>query len=401
MQATKLPKIDQSLMYFIMNKILISSKRLKIVLITSVFFIVLLVFFYKNYYSSNETPILISDSAVVSDVIQIVQVAGTLEPKIKVDLGAQVSGQVSKINVKLGQQVKKGDLLISLDPEIARNEVAQAEAVLAQQTALIDSRQADLKFAQNELGRQRRLLASEATTVSEFEKAELDLLKLQADLRGQMANLKNLQAQLENRRLQLAFTTITAPIDGVVISLPVQVGQTVIALQSTTLLLSLANLEDMTVRARIPEAEISNVQVGQQAYFTTFAGEATRYKGIVRAIEPMPERVGNAVFYNVLFDVNNKARKLLSNMTVQVSIITGEAKGVLTIPTVALSERAEDGSYTVQVVSANNVLQSRLIQIGLQDDGKVQVKNGLKAGEKVLLAPPQSESGADASKQAK
>lgn len=90
MQATKLPKIDQSLMYFIMNKILISSKRLKIVLITSVFFIVLLVFFYKNYYSSNETPILISESAVVSDVIQIVQVAGTLEPKIKVDLGAQV-----------------------------------------------------------------------------------------------------------------------------------------------------------------------------------------------------------------------------------------------------------------------------------------------------------------------
>jgi macrolide-specific efflux system membrane fusion protein len=318
-----------------------------------------------------------------------------------VDLGAQVSGQVSKINVKLGQQVKKGDVLISLDPKIARNEVAQAEAALAQQTALIDARQADLQFTQNELGRQRRLLASQATTVSEFEKAELDLLKLQADLRGQMANLKNLQAQLENRRLQLGFTTITAPIDGVVISLPVQEGQTVIALQSTTLLLSLANLEDMTVRARIPEADISYVQVGQQAYFTTFSGETNRYKGLVRAIEPMPERVGNAVFYNVLFDVNNKARKLLSNMTVQVSIITGEAKGVLTIPTVALSERAEDGSYTVQVVTANDVLQSRLIQIGLQDDGKVQVKNGLKVGEKVLLAPPQSESSSEASQQAK
>ena len=329
-----------------------------------------------------------SAEAKVTDVVQTVQAAGVLQPRVKVDVGAQVSGQVRTIHVQLGQQVKKGDVLVSLDPELARSEVAQAEAALAQQAALIEARQADLKLAQSELGRQRRLLAGEATAATEAERAEAELLKLQADLRGQAASLKSLQAQLDKRRLALGYATITAPMDGVVVNLPVQEGQTVIAVQITPVMVTLANMDLITVRTRVPEADISAIRVGQQARFITLSGEAQRYEGVVRVIQPVPERAGNAVFYNVLFEVDNRARKLLPDMTVQVSIATGEAKGVLTVPTVALGERTDDGRFTVQVVDAKGEHQARKIRTGLQDGAKVQVTEGLKPGEKVLLAPP-------------
>lgn len=326
--------------------------------------------------------------AKTADIVQTVQAAGVLQPKVKVDVGAQVSGQVRKIHVQLGQQVHKGDVLVSLDPELARNDVAQAEAALAQQAALIDSRQADLKLARAERARQVRLLAGEATAATEAERAEVELAKLEADLRGQGANLKRLQAELDKRRLALGYTTITAPTDGVVVNLPVQEGQTVIAVQITPVMVTLANMDEITVRTRVPEADIALVKVGQRARFVTLAGEAQRYEGKVRVIQPVPERAGNAVFYNVLFEVDNRARKLLPDMTVQVSVDTGEAKNALTIPTVALGDRADDGRFTVQVLDAGGKPQPRLLRTGLQDGAKVQVLGGLKAGEKVLLAPP-------------
>ncbi|MEJ6006122.1 efflux RND transporter periplasmic adaptor subunit [Paucibacter sp. AS339] len=324
----------------------------------------------------------------VADISQTVQAAGVLQPRLKVDVGAQVSGQVRQLHVQLGQQVKKGELLVSLDPELARSDLAQAEASVAQQAALIEVRQADLKIARREAERQRRLLAGEATAATEAERAETELAKLEADLRGQSASLKRLQAELDKRKLSLGYTAISAPMDGTVVNLPVQEGQTVIAAQITPVMVTLANMDVITVRARVPEADIAQIQVGQHARFVTLAGEAQRYDGKVRVIQPVPERAGNAVFYNVLFEVDNQARKLLPEMTVQVNIETGKASKILTAPMVALGERDEDGRFIVQVLDAKNKQSPRKVRTGLQDGARVQVLDGLKAGEKVLLAPP-------------
>ncbi|MBH9579335.1 efflux RND transporter periplasmic adaptor subunit [Inhella proteolytica] len=347
-----------------------------------------------------------SGAAALADITQTVQAAGVLQPRVKVDVGAQVSGQVQKIHVQLGQQVKKGDLLVSLDPELARSEVAQAEAAVAQQAALIEARQADLKLTRAEVERQRRLLKGEATAATEAERAEVELTKLEADLRGQTASLKRLQAELDKRRLSLGHTSITAPMDGTVVNLPVQEGQTVIAIQITPVMVTLANMDEITVRTRVPEADIGSVKVGQKARFVTLSGEAQRFEGTVRVIQPVPERAGNAVFYNVLFEVPNKERKLLSDMTVQVNIETGSAKQVLAIPVVALGARDDEGRFAVQVLEAPAKEgkdakkapphKERKIRTGLQDGGRVQVLDGLKLGEKVLLAPPPPESAASA-----
>lgn len=342
------------------------------------------------WFTRKPTPPAPPPSGIVAlaDITQSVQAAGVLQAKTRVDVGAQVSGQIQTIHVQLGQQVKKGELLVSLDPELARSDVAQAEAALAQARALLDSNKVDAEAAQREVARQRRLLSGQATAATEAEKAETELAKIEAALRGQAATVARLEAELDNRKLKLSYTRITAPMDGTVVNLPVQAGQTVIAVQITPVLLTLADLDTITVRTKVPEADIQAIKVGQVARFTTLSGEGKRYEGQLRVIQPVPERAGNAVFYNVLFEVDNRDRALFSDMTVQVDIETGSVKQVLAMPIVALGERGKDGRFTVQVLDGANKQVPRQVKVGLQDGARVQVVDGLKAGEKVLLAPP-------------
>ena len=334
--------------------------------------------------------------AKLGDIVQTVQAAGTLQAKTKVDVGAQVSGLVKEISVVLGQVVKKGDLLVLLDPDLAQSAVLQADAAVAQQRAQIDSRRVDLEAARRELERQRRLLKGEATAATEAEKAENDLAKIEADIRGQAANLVQMQAQLDRNKLNLAYTRITAPMDGVVVNIPVQVGQTVIAVQITPVMVTLADLDTITVRTKVPEADVQSLAPGQKASFATLSGDGRRYEGRLRVIQPVPERAGNAVFYNALFEVDNRDRKLFTEMTVQVDIETGSALKTLTMPIVALGERGKDGSYAVTVVGKDGKNETRQVRTGLHDAANVQLVSGVKAGEKVLLAPPPAGSAASA-----
>ncbi len=319
-----------------------------------------------------------------------------LQAKTRVDVGAQVSGQIQTIHVQLGQQVRKGELLVSLDPELARSDVAQAEASVAQASAALDSRRIDADAARRELKRQQRLLAGQATSGNEAEKAEVELAKIEADLRGQAATVARLQADLDKKKVNLSYTRITAPMDGTVVNLPVQEGQTVISVQITPVILTLADLDTITVRTKVPEADVQAIKVGQAARFSTLSGEGKRYEGKVRVIQPVPERAGNAVFYNVLFEVDNRDRALFSDMTVQVDIETGSVKQVPAMPIVALGERGKDGRFTVTVLDAANKQTPRQVKVGLQDGAKVQIIDGLKAGEKVLLAPPSADAAASA-----
>jgi macrolide-specific efflux system membrane fusion protein len=250
----------------------------------------------------------------------------------------------------------------------------------------------DLGVAQRELSRQKRLLAGQASAALELERAESELAKVEADVRGQTAVLSRLQADLAQAQVRLGYTRISAPMNGTVVNIPVQEGQTVIAVQITPVMLTLADLDTITVRTKVPEVDIQAVKIGQKASFLTLSGEGQRYGGKVRVVQPVPERSGNAVFYNVLFDVDNRDGKLFSEMTVQVDIETGEAKGVLTMPMVSLGERAKDGRFAVTRLGKEGKQELVLVRTGLQDGAKVEVREGLKVGDRVLLAPPSAAS---------
>jgi macrolide-specific efflux system membrane fusion protein len=306
----------------------------------------------------------------------------------RVDVGAQVSGQVKAIHVALGQSVKRGELLVSLAPELALSDVAQAAAALGEQVAVLQSRKIELGLMRKEADRQKRLLLDSMTPSRDVERAEGAVAKLESDILGQTATVERLKAELDKRKMSLGYTRIEAPMDGTVVGIQVQQGQTVIATQVTPVLVTVADLATMTVRTKVAEADIQLVKKGQAAKFSTLSSDSKTYEGNIRVIQPVPEKAGHAVFYNVLFDIGNEDGALLSDMTVQVGIETGRASQVPTIPIVALGERDKEGRFTVQVLDSAYQARARQVKVGLQDGAKAQMLDGLKVGEKVLLVSP-------------
>lgn len=337
--------------------------------------------------SQNQPLVPPTAEVLVLEIVQDVQAAGVLQPRTKVEVGAQVSGQVRTVHVVLGQQVRKGDPLVSLDPELARNAVQQAKATLTQQNATLDIRRIDLIQAQRELARQRKMLPSDATTAVDVERAETEVAKLEVDLRGQTAVASGLRTDLDSAQLKLGYTVITAPTDGDVVSINVQEGQAVNAVQQTPLLLTLAKLDTMTCVAQVAEADITKIRVGQEASFVTLGNGGDRHKGQVRVVQPVPKQINGAQFYPVMFDVPNPKRELMSDMTAQVTLQLEKAKNALSIPIVALGDKDADGRYAVRVLEANGTVAVRKVRVGVNDSTRVQVVDGLRAGERVLTVP--------------
>jgi macrolide-specific efflux system membrane fusion protein len=335
-----------------------------------------------------------SAAVELADVTQIVRVAGVLRPRVRVDVGAQVSGQIEQVGVELGDRVRRGQLLLRIDAKAAVNDVSKAEAELSRQLAANARTRVELRAERVELRRQRALQRAGAASRAEFEAASRRVAVAQADARAGDAVVAQLRAELRNRQLALGHTRVLAPIDGVVVQRPAEAGQTVNAVQQTPLLMVLAQLGTMTVRAKVPEADIDRVRVGQPAAFVTLAAGVRRYRGTLRAIEPEPEAVLGAKFYNALFDVDNADEALRSEMTVQVDIVSGHVAAVPTIPLVALGDRADDGRYTVWQLGADGAPQARRVEVGLYDDARAQVVSGLERGARVLLQPPAGASGA-------
>jgi macrolide-specific efflux system membrane fusion protein len=187
---------------------------------------------------------------------------------------------------------------------------------------------------------------------------------------------------------------------GTVVAIVAPEGQTVNAVQAAPTIVKLADLETMTIKAQISEADVTHVRAGQRLYFTILADPSRRYYATLRAVEPAPESIAvdtatappatanntttSAVYYNGLFDIPNPTHVLQPSMTAQVNIVLGEAKGVLSIPTAALGETGADGRRLVRIVAGRSV-KSRWVKVGLNDSAIVQVLDGLGSGETVVL----------------
>lgn len=317
----------------------------------------------------------------------MVQAAGVLTPSTQVDVGAQVSGQVRAIHIELGQTVRAGQLLVNIDPDTAQSDVWVAQAAVAERRSAMESTNALRERADAKARRLRELFDEHFVSQAVLDDAQAELRSLSADHQGQFATLDRLNAELAKRRLALSRAAITAPMDGVVVNILVAQGQTVNASQTTPVLLTLADIDRMTVRTKVAEADVLKVKVGQAASFTTLAGLAQPLQGRLRVIQPVPERSGNASFYNVLFEVDNPGRVLLPQMTVRVLIESGSVEAAPTIPSIALGERRDDGRYEVFTWAAASGITRRWVRTGLQDATRTQVLEGLRAGEQVLLSP--------------
>ncbi len=298
--------------------------RKKKIVIPAIIIVVLAAFSFWYFSSSSSSEVTYRFEKVQRGDIQVtVTATGTLSADTTVQVGTQVSGILSKINADFNSKVKKGEVIAQIDPTVLQANVHDAEATLQR--------------AQAQANNSKRVF--ERTKIL-FDKGLASQQDYDAALSAQesdQAQVKSSQVGLERARINLAYATIRAPIDGVVISRAVDVGQTVAASLSAPTLFTIANdLTKMQVQANVDEADIGNVQVGQEVTFTVDAYPDQTFHGVVKQIRLLPQTVQNVVNYTVMIDVPNKDMKLLPGMTATVTILVSKKESVLKVPTIAL-----------------------------------------------------------------
>ena len=278
----------------------------------------------------------ITQEVIMGDVEDTVTALGTLQPLQFVDVGTQVSGQLRKIHVTYGQDVKQGDLLAELDPTLLESRKTGTEAQLQNFQAQLIQRQAERALAQQQFERQKELLAANATSQDAFDTAESRIKVATAQMTALQAQIRQSEATLKGDTTNLSYTTIFAPMDGTVVNLIAKQGQTLNANQTAPLIMRIADLDTMTVYAQVSEADVPKLKIGMRAYFTTLGVSDKRRYGTLRQIVPTPEVVNNVVLYNCLFDVDNPEKDLLPQMSAQVYFLVAEARNVPVVSVSAL-----------------------------------------------------------------
>lgn len=263
--------------------------------------------------------------------------SGSLKPSNFVDVGAQVSGQLEKLHVEVGDVVEAGQLLAEIDARVQFERVNASRASLEGQQAQLDARRSALELARLNAERQQRLWSENATSQLEYDSAMNNLASAEASLVQLQKQIEQSEASLKTEETQLEFARIYAPVAGTVTSIAMNEGRTLNATQQAPTILTIANLETMTVEAEISEADVAKVKRGMDVYFTTLGSGERRWYSKVRQILPTPTVTNNVVLYTGLFDIENNDGALLPEMTTQVYFVSSAAENVLVVPMGALS----------------------------------------------------------------
>ncbi|MBF9000604.1 MULTISPECIES: macrolide transporter subunit MacA [Vibrio] len=353
------------------------------------------------FYPKPEAPQFATEAVQRGDIEDSVIATGMLQASKLVEVGAQVSGQIQNLPVSLGDEIKKGSLVAQIDSLTQQNSLKEAEASLASLKAQLRAKQAQIRQAQAEYNRQKAMLNDNASSRSDYESAEADLSVYKAEADELDAEISQAKVSVDSAKVDLGYTTITAPMDGTVVYTAVSEGQTVNSNQETPTIIELAQLNKMTVKAQISEADVVNVKPGMDVYFTILGKPNKRYHATLKAIEPGPTLMDGddsdlsvdddeAIYYYGLFDVDNPDRVLRIGMTAQVSIILKHADNALLIPAQALVKKAgKDGKNQYQVpVLENGKAVYRNVTVGINNKVNAEITSGLKEGDKVILGTP-------------
>lgn len=318
------------------------------------------------------------------DVENTITALGRLQPRNFVDVGAQVSGQLERLEVQVGQTVEKGQLLAEIDPTVMTAKVESSRAEIRALRAQMQEQTAERDLARRQFQRQRQLMRDNATSAEALETAQAALKTAEARLTKLSADIDRQTSSLKADEATLGYTRIYAPIKGTVVSIAAQRGQTLNAARETPVILRIADLSAMTVRTQVSEADVGKLEPGMEVYFTTLGNRRRRWKSKLRQILPAPEVVNNVVLYTALFDVDNAGGELMAEMSAQVFFVRARAEDVLTVPVSALRRGEERGQYVVSVVGAGDTIEDRPVKIGVRNRIRAEVVSGLKEGERVI-----------------
>lgn len=345
-------------------------------------------------------PAFATEAVSRGDIEATVVAIGTLQPRESVDVGAQVSGQVTRLHVEPGDQVEKGQLLAEIDASLHQATVEADRAALDGLRAQLEEQQAQFDLAQQQHQRQQRLAVDEATREEDVQVAAAGLKAAQARLKQLRAQIAESRARLKGNEAQLSYTRLYAPIAGTVLGVDVKQGQTLNATYQTPTVLRIADLSAMTAWTKVSEADIRQLKVDMPLYFTTLGGDGRRWHAQIRQILPSPPlppaasgEAGaapvtmKAVQYTVLFDVDNQDGELMPQMTAQVTFITAAARDVLTAPLEALQAvDGEVGRFRARVLNAKGRAEEREVRVGARNRQRAEVLDGLQEQDQLITA---------------
>ncbi|MGA4439822.1 efflux RND transporter periplasmic adaptor subunit [Psychrobacter pocilloporae] len=386
------------------------------------------------------TPNYLTATVEVGDIENNVMASGKVKALNTVDVGAQVSGEVKRLYVEVGDEVKQGDLIAQIDQVTQKNNLSNEQASLEQSEAALQSaqaellskqaalksaysdlasRQSELKQAQSDFARLQDLVAIDAISQQEYDtqatsvetakaavanaRAAIDTAKAaiattEANINSQQAALRKSRTNVSTAEEDLSYTTIRAPISGTVVSITTEQGTTVNANQTAPTLVTLADLSTVRINAQISEADVINVSAGMPAYFNIIGNPDKQYDATLTAIEPAPEQISStsstdaAIYYIGYVEVPNPDRLFRIDMTAQIYIIVNEAKNTLLVPSTVIQEKRakEKGKSTtgkfVRVLKDDGTVEERTVEVGIDNRVNAQILSGLKEGEEVIIS---------------
>ena len=392
-------------------------KKLVIILVVIIAAVAVGVYFYAG-----KKPEITYRTAKVErgPLVSSVSSTGTLAAVITVQVGTQVSGTIQKLFVDFNSSVKKGQAIAEIDPALFTAQVEQTRGNYLSAKGNLEKFKADAIDARRNMERNRQLLKEGIISQGDFDTAENRYLQATAAVKAAEGTVAQTRGAYDQAQTNLRYATIRSPVDGIVVSRNVDVGQTVAASFQTPTLFTIAqDMTKMEIQTSVDESDISRIKVGQPVTFTVDAYPETRFTGTVRQIRNAPVVTQNVVTYVVVVNVDNKDLKLKPGMTANVSIETARKDNVLKIPASALRFKpkspteskekssgtpqggkrlAKKGGEQVYILTPEKTPKPVAVKSGISNDGSVELVEGnLKENDEVIVeqsSPAQKKSGA-------
>ena len=347
------------------------------------------------FFMGDSTPktTYLTETVQRGDIEKNVVATGSIESINTVDVGAQVSGKVTKLYVALGQQVKKGDLIAEIDSTTQINTLNTRKAALASYQAQFVARKTAYDVALSNYHRLSKLYAQKGTSLDSLNSAKATLDNAKAEMNVVQENIKQAEIEVNTAETNVGYTKITSPIDGTVIA-------TVNSNQTTPTIVKVADLSKMRIKPEISEGDITKVKAGQEVTFSILSDSKTLYHAKIESVDPATTTISNsstssttsstsntsnsAVYYYANIIVENPNQILRIGMTTENNIKIANAQNVLSVPNMAI--QTQNGKTFVKVLNSNNQPEQREVEIGVQNDYQTEIKSGVAEGEKVIVS---------------
>ena len=362
-------------------------------------------FVYDKFFKVKEEKVeFITKKAKKGSFSKKVDATGEIFATELIDVGAQVSGQIKKLYVKLGDQVKKGDMIASIDSSTQQNSIDNKEAQLAIYKAQLESAKVALNIAKTQFDRENALFSKNATSKQEFESAKNTYSANSAKIKELEAQIKQTNIELSTAKINLGYTKITAPRDGTVVSVQVEEGQTVNANQTTPTIVNIADLSRVKMKMQIAEGDITKIKVGTPVEYSILSEPTKKFQTTVSSIDPglttlsdgsygssssskssysSSSSSSSAVYYYAQSIVDNKDGILRIGMTTQNELLIANVEDAIIVPSIGI-KKDENGTFVYVLKDGKPVKTA--VKTGIKDNLDTQIISGINEGDEIITS---------------